>query len=143
MSLIPGLGRFPEEGNGNPLQYSCLGNPTDRGAWRAIVCGVTKSQTRLSNSTMTAQIFSSVSQTAVPGSNLLEDIWLKEKKKSSSMVKHSENLHPNFSLSPKTHNTFISAAFEKSHKKGSGVLLFNPISQTSTYPPHCCQRNHL
>ena len=42
-----GLGRFPGEGNGNPLQYSCLGNPIDRGAWRAIVHGVTKSQTRL------------------------------------------------------------------------------------------------
>ena len=38
-SLIPGSGRSPGEGNGNPLQYSCLGNPTDRGAWRAIVHG--------------------------------------------------------------------------------------------------------
>ena len=42
IGLIPGLGRYPEEGNGNPLQYSCLGNPMDRGAWRAIVHGVTK-----------------------------------------------------------------------------------------------------
>ena len=33
--LIPGLGRFPGEGHGNPLQYSCLENPMDRGAWRA------------------------------------------------------------------------------------------------------------
>ena len=40
---IPGLGRSPGEGNGNPLQYSCLGNPMDRGAWRAIVCRVAKS----------------------------------------------------------------------------------------------------
>ena len=32
--FIPGLGRSPEEGNGNPLQYSCLGNPKDRGAWQ-------------------------------------------------------------------------------------------------------------
>ena len=46
-SLIPGLGRLPGEENGNPLQYSCLGNPMDRGAWQAIVHGVTKSQTRL------------------------------------------------------------------------------------------------
>ena len=38
-SLIPGLGRSPGEGSGNPLQYSCLGNPMDRGAWRAIVHG--------------------------------------------------------------------------------------------------------
>jgi len=36
-SLIPGLGRFPGEGNGNPLQYSCLGNPMDRGIWQAVV----------------------------------------------------------------------------------------------------------
>ena len=47
--LIPGSGRSPAGGNGNPLQYSCLENPTDRGAWWAIVHGVTKSQTRLSN----------------------------------------------------------------------------------------------
>ena len=39
MGLIPGLGRYPGEGNGNELQYSCLGNPTDREAWQAIVLG--------------------------------------------------------------------------------------------------------
>ena len=39
---VPGTGRSPGEGNGNPLQYSCLGNPTDRGAWRATVHGVAK-----------------------------------------------------------------------------------------------------
>ena len=38
---VPGLGRFPEEGNGNPLQYFCLGNSTDRGAWQTTVHGVT------------------------------------------------------------------------------------------------------
>ena len=37
MSSIPGLGRAPREGNGNPLQYSCLENPMDRGAWQAII----------------------------------------------------------------------------------------------------------
>ena len=40
--LIPGSGRFPEEGNGSPLQYSCLENPMDRGAWRATVHGVAR-----------------------------------------------------------------------------------------------------
>ena len=45
VGLIPGLGRSPEKGNGNLLQYSCLGNPMDRGAWQATVHGVTKSQT--------------------------------------------------------------------------------------------------
>ena len=45
---IPGLGRILGGGNGNPLQYSCLGNPMSRGAWRATVHGVAKSQTQLS-----------------------------------------------------------------------------------------------
>ena len=42
MGLIPGLGRSPGEGNGKLLQYSCLENPMDRGAWRATVSGVPK-----------------------------------------------------------------------------------------------------
>ena len=44
---------YNEEGNGTPLQYSCLENPTDGGAWWAVVHGVAKSQTRLSNFTFT------------------------------------------------------------------------------------------
>ena len=47
--LIPGSGRSPGEGNGNPLQYSCLGNPMDRGAWQATVHGVANSRIQLSN----------------------------------------------------------------------------------------------
>ena len=43
--LIPGWGRSPGEVNGNPLEYSCLENPMDRGAWQATVHGVTKSWT--------------------------------------------------------------------------------------------------
>ena len=43
--LIPGLGRSPEEGNGNPFQYSCLGNPVDKGAWQVTVHGVAESVT--------------------------------------------------------------------------------------------------
>ena len=46
--LIPGQGKSPGGGNSNPLQYSCLGNSLDRGAWRATVRGVTKSRTWLS-----------------------------------------------------------------------------------------------
>ena len=45
VSSIPGLGRSPGGGHGNPLQYSCLENSMDKGAWWAIVRGVTKSQT--------------------------------------------------------------------------------------------------
>ena len=48
---IPGLGRSPGEGNGNPLQYSCLENSMNGGAWWATVHGVAKSQTRLSDFT--------------------------------------------------------------------------------------------
>ena len=53
LGSIPGSGRSSGEGNGNPLQYSCLENPTDRGTWWATVHGVAKSRTRLSDFTFT------------------------------------------------------------------------------------------
>ena len=46
---ISGSGRSPGERNGNPFQYFCLGNPTDRGAWQALVHGVVKSWTQLND----------------------------------------------------------------------------------------------
>ena len=46
---IPGPGRSPGEGNANSLQYSCLGNPVDRGVWRSVLLGITESQTQLGN----------------------------------------------------------------------------------------------
>ena len=49
LGSIPGLESSHGEGNGYPLQYSCLGNSMDRGAWRATVHGATKSQTQLSD----------------------------------------------------------------------------------------------
>ena len=52
LGLIPGSGRSPGEGNGNPLQYSCLENPMGRGAGWATVHGVAKSRTRLSDFTL-------------------------------------------------------------------------------------------
>ena len=45
LGSIPGLGRYSGVGNGNSLEYSCLGNPMDRGAWSAIVYGVARGQT--------------------------------------------------------------------------------------------------
>ena len=57
-SSIPGSGRSPGEGNGNPLQYSCLGNPMDRGAWQAMVHGILKSQTQLDMCTHFRQVSS-------------------------------------------------------------------------------------
>ena len=52
VGLIPGSGRSPGEGHGNPLQYSCLENDTNRGAWWATVHGVAKNQTRLKRLSM-------------------------------------------------------------------------------------------
>ena len=49
VGLTPGSGRSPGAGNGNPLQYSCLGNSMGRESWRAILHGVAMSQTRLSD----------------------------------------------------------------------------------------------
>ena len=51
VDLIPGSGISPGGGYGNPLQYSCLENPMDRGAWRALVCRVAKSRSDLACST--------------------------------------------------------------------------------------------
>ena len=53
LGSIPGLGRHPGRGHGNPLQYSCLGNPMDGGAWKAVVHGVAEGRTRQSNFTFT------------------------------------------------------------------------------------------
>ena len=55
---FPGSRRFPEEGNGNPFQYSCLENPMDRGAWQATVHGVEKSQTQLKQLSMHTHMYS-------------------------------------------------------------------------------------
>ena len=56
LGSVPGLGRSPGEGNGNPLQSSCLENPMDGGAWWATVHGVAKSRTGLSDFTFTFKV---------------------------------------------------------------------------------------
>ena len=56
LGSIPGSGRSPGEGKGNPLQYSCLENPMDGGAWWATVHGVAKSQTQLIDFTFTFKV---------------------------------------------------------------------------------------
>ena len=62
---ILGLGRSPGGGHDNPLQYSCLENPTDRGAWRATVHRITKSQTRLKNLAQCTMSWKSTDQLSV------------------------------------------------------------------------------
>ena len=64
---IPGSGRSPEGGNGNPLQYSCMENPMGRGAWQATVHRVAKSRTRLNTHALSSvQSFSRVQVFAIP-----------------------------------------------------------------------------
>ena len=70
--MTPGLGRSPGEGNGNPLQYSCLENPMDGGAWWAIAHGVAKSRTRLSDFTFTFQSDSMI-QNGLDGPSLQQE----------------------------------------------------------------------
>ena len=71
--IFPGSGRSPGEGNGNPLQYSCLENAMDRGAWFAAVHGVAKSQTQLSDFTLSCSSMCCLVfwVPGIPGSNLL------------------------------------------------------------------------
>ena len=70
LGLIPGSGRSPGEGDGNPLQYSCLENPRDGGAWWAAVHGVAKSWTRLSDFTFTFH-FHALEKEMAPHSSVL------------------------------------------------------------------------
>jgi len=72
---VQSLGRedAPGEGNGNPLQYPCLGNPVDRGAWWATVRGFTKSQPRLSNSTTTKSVPSPLSTSSPMYSSITQN----------------------------------------------------------------------
>ena len=57
LGSVPGMGRSPGEGNGNPLQYSCLENPMEGGAWQATVHGVAKSWTRPSDFTSLLDVY--------------------------------------------------------------------------------------
>ena len=65
LGSIPGLGRSPGEGNGNPLQYSCLENPMGRGAWQATVYGVTRVGHDLANKHTAAHPVSGASNSSV------------------------------------------------------------------------------
>ena len=64
--MIPGLGRSPGGGHGNPLQYACLDNPTDRGVWQAVVHGVAESDTRKSAEHTRTQVEDSREQNSSP-----------------------------------------------------------------------------
>ena len=90
MGSIPGLGRFPWGGHGNPLQHSCLENPMDRGAWQATVHRVAKSQTwlkRLSteqHSTLPAELNRETAVSKLPDCILL--LWLTDENRPHRFV---------------------------------------------------------
>ena len=96
MGLIPGLGLSPGGERGNPLQYSCLENPTDRGAWRVTVHGVAQTQTKLKRLSMHAQLhlflFSSCLCRAAPG--FQQGPWLPEASEGSAPRGRSPVLGP-------------------------------------------------
>ena len=75
LGLIPGSRRSPGEGSGNPLQYSCLENPMDRGAWWVTVHGVTKSQTRLRDFIHSYIILASLVAQMVKNLPAMEETW--------------------------------------------------------------------
>ena len=82
-SSVPGSGRSPGEGHGNPLQFSCLENPTDRGAWRATVHGVTESDTTEWLTVIVVDKYGSLLSTVRNGSGFLQGsrgAWLFKKK---------------------------------------------------------------
>ena len=85
---ILGWGRFPGERNGNPFQYSCLGNFMDRGAWQATVYGVAKSQTRLSHTQRLLTLFSlcAILANFQKASFLLTYLWGKRRDKTCSCI---------------------------------------------------------
>ena len=70
--MITGLGRSPGEGNGNPLQYSCLENPTDGGAWQATIYGVANSTTAFSDK----ECFSTGASIGILGRALLHGVGM-------------------------------------------------------------------
>ena len=70
--LIPGCGKSPRGGNGNPLQYSCLKNPVDRGPWWATVHGVSKSRTQLSKNLLLQVTFKKIKKE----NTLTESRWI-------------------------------------------------------------------
>ena len=70
--FIPGSGRSPGEGHGNPLQFSCLENPTDRGAWWATVHGVTESDTTEWLTVIVGDKYGSILSTVRNGSGFLQ-----------------------------------------------------------------------
>ena len=79
LGLIPGSGRCPGDVNGNPLQYSCLENPMDGGAWWATVYGVTRSRTRLRDFTFTFHFHALEKEMATHSSTLAWKIpWTEE-----------------------------------------------------------------
>ena len=76
LGFDPWVGRYPGRGNGNSLQYSCLGNPMDRGAWWATVHGVTKSRTRLEHAHVTVRRLVNKSATATSTSKTKQWVFI-------------------------------------------------------------------
>ena len=95
LGSIPGLGKSPGEGNGNLLQYSCLENPRDRGAWWAAVYGVAQSRTRLKRLSSSMYIFI-ILPTALKGRCSFHDIILMLQMRKLSLKNINSLLAPDY-----------------------------------------------
>ena len=122
---IPASGRPPGEGNGNPLQYSCLENPIDRGAWWATVHGVTKSPTRLRDS---ARVHGELS------SSQMFFYYVQKKKKRPK----GYFLHTGHTVYYQPKFQYLLIFYEPQQKTKTPA--YNPCSKQHSTPSLCCQR---
>ena len=99
LGSIPGSGRSPGEGSGNPLQYYCLENPMDGGAWWATVHGVAKSRTRLSNLTFTNFHFHNIEYYAQLEIMLIEVLLTGKKRNTCNILSKTQTQDENLESS--------------------------------------------
>ena len=117
LGLIPGLGKLPATGHDNPLQYSCLENPMDRGAWQATVLGVAKSQTQLS---IYIYIYIYIHAHMAPFTTCINDSGFRCQQSNTSLYRVLENILETCYLSGDSHRhyqKFRESTTEKSHSE--------------------------
>ena len=124
MGLISGLGRSPGGGNGNPLQYSWLENPLDRGAWRATVHEVTKSRTQLNTRACTFHVYNGYPTKYILNIKRLEKSLLNERMRK----KKNENFYC---------VTFLSF-FDLTSRLATAVKVLSPNHWTAKGFPLAC-----
>ena len=133
MGSVPGLGRSPGEGHGNPLQYSCLDNPMDLGAWLAIVHRITKSQTWLKRLSTHIQHRVGQREWKERIESSIETFWSREAGDSSEVDSETEAL---WEVWPCPKQLFGKEGVSQSWSKWLSYLSFGALSYLSrTWSP--------